>query len=117
MMLMVIGGIICVAGGVAAGVAIGFAGKKDPTVSTTIMGPPAGTNICEGKKPTGEVPHTGINGAAPGTVNFDNSACIVNGVVTAVEQAGADVTEGYVGGMATTAVPITTPYYQAHREP
>merc|ERR1719199_2408083 len=33
-------------------------------------------------------------------------------VVEASEQAGADVTKGYVGGLETTAIPIVTPYYQ-----
>ena len=33
-------------------------------------------------------------------------------MIVAAEQAGADVTAGYVGGLNTTATPITTPYYQ-----
>jgi hypothetical protein len=56
-------------------------------------------NPCAGKKPA---PNSG----------FDNVDCFVNGAVSALEQAGGDVTEGYVGGLATTRLPITDNYWR-----
>merc|ERR1712224_157316 len=56
-------------------------------------------NPCAGKKP------------APGS-GFDNVDCFVSGAVSALEQAGGDVTEGYVGGLATTRLPITDNYFK-----
>jgi Delta carbonic anhydrase len=58
--------------------------------------PFAGDNICEGTDPK----------LAP--IN-----CTVNGVVQALEQAGANVTVGYVGGLSTDAEPITTTFFEA----
>merc|ERR1719326_809587 len=55
-----------------------------------------GMNVCAGKKPTGPA--------------WDNKNCTVNGIVDAIEQAGANVTKGFVGGLATDAVPITAKY-------
>lgn len=58
-------------------------------------------NPCEGKKPR--------------TVEyFDNQACMIDGVVAVLEQAGANVTEGYTGDLDTgDRVPITTSYAEA----
>jgi len=57
------------------------------------------TNICDGKKP--------ISG-------FENHDCLKNGVVQAVEQAGANVTKGFKGTRNTTGrKPINTTYLQA----
>jgi len=59
----------------------------------------AGENVCEGKKPTG-----------PG---WDNSDCMVDEVVSVLEQAGANVTVGYVGGLDVAGrEPITEEYYK-----
>jgi len=54
-------------------------------------------NPCKGKKPK---------------AGFENFPCMKDNVVVALEQAGANVTKGYVGGLETSAVPITQPYYQ-----
>jgi len=57
------------------------------------------TNFCDAKKPI---------------AGFENHACMVNGVVEAVEQAGANVTAGYQGLLnAGGRVPITTSYLEA----
>jgi len=58
-----------------------------------------GTNICEGKK-------------ALTVPALNNIACFENGVRKAMEQSGADVTEGYQGGVKTNLEPITKPYYK-----
>merc|ERR1719464_1661622 len=63
-------------------------------------------NYCAGKKPT--------DGYAPGDGYFNNINCTLeNGVVQALEQAGTNVTAGYVGGMDAHGPPITTSYLQA----
>jgi hypothetical protein len=59
--------------------------------------PPTGANPCDGQKPS---------------ALFPNKACFINDVIDAAEQSGADVTVGFEGLLNTTAVPITTPYYQ-----
>lgn len=57
-----------------------------------------GENICEGKKKL---------------LDLANSDCIVNGTVDALEQAGANVTVGYVGELnATGHEPIDYPYWK-----
>jgi len=69
-----------------------------PTMST-------GDNYCAGKKPYD---------AEPGDGYFNNTACLVDGVLDALEQAGTNVTKGYTGDInATGRMPITTPYWQA----
>eukprot|EP00931_Biecheleriopsis_adriatica_P019287 TRINITY_DN1318_c0_g1_i2.p1 TRINITY_DN1318_c0_g1~~TRINITY_DN1318_c0_g1_i2.p1 ORF type:complete len:384 (-),score=84.54 TRINITY_DN1318_c0_g1_i2:288-1439(-) len=66
----------------------------------TVPKPPtmlAGTNVCEGKK-----------------VSLDNTDCVVDEVVVVLEQAGANITKGYVGGLDTgDRAPITTSYLEA----
>merc|ERR1712176_1050803 len=59
-------------------------------------------NICENKKP------------AKGS-GFDNLACMVDGVIEAAEQAGANVTAGYNGEMESKSMsgPILTDYFHA----
>jgi len=57
--------------------------------------PPAGTNVCEAKKPK---------------KGFDNFACAEDAVN---EQAAADVSSPFIGTKATTAEPILTSYWQA----
>ena len=66
-----------------------------------------GKNMCLGKKP--------IHSDAAGTDGyFKNVECVKNGVKQALEQAGADVTKGYVGDInATGRTPITDPYWKA----
>lgn len=56
-----------------------------------------GTNPCAGK----------------GTeISFPNTACtLADGMAAVDEQAGANVTAGYVGGMVTDAEPIRAPYH------
>jgi len=53
--------------------------------------------------------------ASPGDGYFNNINCTTEaGVVQALEQAGANVTAGYIGGLdATGRTPISTPYWQA----
>ena len=67
-----------------------------------------GTNVCKGKKPIHSDP-AGTNGY------FNNIKCAIDGVTKALEQAGANVTAGYTGGMinATDRQPITDPYWKA----
>mmetsp|Transcript_151960 Transcript_151960/g.280060 ORF Transcript_151960/g.280060 Transcript_151960/m.280060 type:complete len:353 (-) Transcript_151960:169-1227(-) len=61
----------------------------------------AGTNICADKKPTSNS-------------YFDNSPCTLQGVVDVLEQAGANITKGYVGGIpAQDRPPITSSYLDA----
>jgi len=64
-----------------------------------------GDNPCEGKKP--------LHSDAEGTDNyFANQDCVVDGVIAVLEQAGANVTEGYEGEIdATGRDPITNPYW------
>lgn len=71
------------------------AAASSDTVESTRL---SGTNVCAGKKPTS---------------GYDNKNCTISGVVDALEQAGANVTEGYVGNFVTTATPITTTYLEA----
>jgi len=73
---------------------IGFQVVPDPKKNLALS-----SNPCAGKKPK------------PGT-GFDNIDCIVNSVIQATEQAGADVTAGYKGGMNVTRIPITEAYWK-----
>mmetsp|Transcript_25073 Transcript_25073/g.38380 ORF Transcript_25073/g.38380 Transcript_25073/m.38380 type:complete len:291 (-) Transcript_25073:12-884(-) len=64
-----------------------------------------GANICEGKQP--------VN-AGPGDGYFNNVNCLSGGQLQSLEQAGANVTRGYRGGLdAGGRVPITTSYLEA----
>merc|ERR1712061_802645 len=79
-----------------AGKVVGFQIVPDPHSNLALS-----TNPCAGKKPQ------------PGT-GFDNIDCIVNGVIQATEQAGADVTAGVTGGLNVgTRTPITQHYWKA----
>jgi len=73
---------------------------KEPTI-------PLGVNVCKGKKP--------IHSDAAGTDGyFKNVQCMIDSVAQTLEQAGANVTAGYVGGLdATGRTPITDPYWKA----
>merc|ERR1712060_735446 len=64
----------------------------DPTTRMT------GTNPCAGKKSL--------------TTALDNTECFHEGVRQAIEQSGADVTEGFQGNINTTVDPINVPYYK-----
>jgi len=65
--------------------------------------PMSGTNTCDGKKKQIE---TDLAGA------LDNGNC-ADGDFAGIEQAGGNVTKGYVGGMDVgDDLPITKPYYQ-----
>ena len=75
---------------------------KSDTVCTKISKPPSATNPCEG---------TGA--ATSDALGIENSACIVDGVVAALGQAGADVTVGYKGELdMEDTPPITDSYYE-----
>ncbi len=51
--------------------------------------------------------------AGPGDKYFSNTDCMKDGVTQVLEQAGANVTAGYRGGLdAANRVPITVPYSQ-----
>jgi len=65
------------------------------------------SNPCAGKKP--------YDASTPGDGYFNNINCTLeNGVVNALEQAGANVTAGYQGDLdATGRVPINTSYLEA----
>ena len=66
---------------------------------------PNGTNPCEGQKPY----HAG-----PGDSYFSNTQCIVDSVAQTLEQAGANVTKGFVGLLdAKSRTPITKKYSDA----
>jgi len=71
-----------------------------------------GSNPCAGKKPYHADPTA--NGGS-GDYYFNNRNCTsLEGVIEVLEQAGANVTAGYVGHMDTgDRAPITTPYWQA----
>jgi hypothetical protein len=56
----------------------------------------------------------GPNPCAGMDLQFEPEACVVNSVVKALEQAGANVTKGYQGQLNTAAVPITTPFCNVH---
>lgn len=56
----------------------------------------SGTNICSGKKPTAAA--------------WANKDCMKNGVVNAVEQAGADVTRDFAGKLVTANLPAMKKY-------
>eukprot|EP00873_Tetraselmis_striata_P004282 jgi/Tetstr1/424546/TSEL_015073.t1 len=100
---------------------IGLSTVPDPQPSSTTQSNPAvaeqiarsteagrnfeGDNICEGKKPVHADPTAEDN-------YFQNTECMVDGVIQVLEQAGANVTEGYVGELdADGRVPITEPYW------
>merc|ERR1719487_1252920 len=63
-------------------------------------------NPCAGKKPYD---------ASPGDGYFNNVNCTsLEGVLQVLEQAGANVTAGYVGGFDTgTRAPLTSQYWEA----
>eukprot|EP00967_Tisochrysis_lutea_P117138 scaffold189252_cov24-Tisochrysis_lutea.AAC.1 len=67
--------------------------------------PDPNVNPCSGQKPT----HAG-----PGDNYFLNVPCMMDGIVAVLEQAGANVTRGYVGGLdaGEWRVPITESYDQ-----
>jgi len=63
-------------------------------------------NPCEGKKP--------VDGPEPGDEYFKNVPCMIDGVINALEQAGANVTAGYQGEMDVgDREPINTSYLEA----
>jgi len=65
-----------------------------------------GNNPCVGKKPI----HAD---AAAEDEYFKNTQCMIDGVLNVLEQAGANVTEGFVGDIdATGRDPITGPYWK-----
>jgi len=71
----------------------------------------ASINPCEGQKPKNSV---GFAHKGAGDKYFDNVKCFKDSVAQTLEQAGANVTLGFVGGMdAADRVPITTSYAEA----
>ena len=65
-----------------------------------------GENVCVGKKP--------LHANAAGDDNyFKNTECMKDNVIQVLEQAGANVTVGFVGGLdAGNRVPIVEPYWK-----
>merc|ERR1719413_290649 len=72
---------------------VGFQLVPDPSERLS------GSNPCEDKK----------NLTQPG---LNNIACFKDAARQAGEQSGADVTDGFKGGLDTNVVPITVPYYK-----
>ena len=73
-------------------------------VPASIRSPMPGVNTCAGKKTEIEAHFAGA---------LSNNDCDVNAIANGVEQAGGNVTVGYVGGLDVGAdEPIKTPYYQ-----
>jgi hypothetical protein len=83
--------------------------KQVPTALTAGSTLPFGTNPCKDKKPL----HSGLPGAGNDEY-FKNKECMKNGVVQALEQAGANVTKGYKGKIdSSSRTPILDPYWKA----
>jgi len=57
----------------------------------------AAGNPCDGTKPKS---------------GYDNKDCFIGQTLNAVEQAGGNITKGYVGDLNTSATPILTQYYE-----
>lgn len=71
--------------------AVGFASTKPPVQ-------PDG-NPCDGTKPKAGSP-------------YDNRDCFIGQTLNAVEQAGGNITKGYVGNLVSSVTPILTQYYE-----
>jgi hypothetical protein len=86
--------------------------QDDSSSSSTLPAADVGYGVALAKPPTGENQCVGTK--PDDNPYFDNVACMVEGVVTALEQAGANVTVGYKGEIdASTREPITTPFFEA----
>jgi len=72
---------------------VGFQIVPNPSVRLS------GTNPCEDKK-------------ALTQPALNNANCFTNGIIDATEQAGADVTDGFMGDINSTIIPISTPYFK-----
>jgi len=84
-------------------------GKPDQELDYVFVPKPKkklfGDNMCAGKKPVD---------ASPGDGYFLNTPCLVDGVINALEQAGANVTAGYQGELDVDGrKPILTSYLEA----
>jgi len=99
---------LAVAGTVASlvlgGATIIFAGLYSVEASKPQLFLDSNVNPCHGKKP---------KHAAPGDNYFSNEACMREGVIQVLEQAGANVTKGYKGKMDTGS---RTPIYSSYKE-
>jgi len=92
---------------------LGFVVNDDSSSSAVMVEVPAtkattifGNNPCEGSKP--------IDAFEEGDEYFKNQACLVDGVIDVLEQAGGDVSVGYTGQLDTgDRQPITEPYWNA----
>ena len=88
-----------------------------------LKGSKKGAKVKKGKKNSGflavdcaeaetKKPMAGANPCAESKINIENSACMVEGVVEALGQAGADVTVGYKGQLDMDGrEPVTQPYW------
>jgi len=78
-------------------------GAPDKEVEVQVVPNPkkrmTGSNPCDGQK-------------ALTQPALNNGDCFKDGVRQALEQAGADITEGFVGGVNSSINPINTPYYK-----
>jgi hypothetical protein len=95
-----------VAGATGATGATAAAADPAAAVAALFRKPPTGSNPCHNQKPSGKV---NLTKYGQGTPDFSNKACFEAGVQ---EQAGADVTLGFKGTLATAVTPITKSYYE-----
>ena len=91
----------------------GGAGGAGAAAATPVSAPSVSAPVAETTAAAAESVHADqnpCNGKKP-VAGFENHQCMVNGVVMAVEQAGANVTKGFVGELdAGNRVPILNNY-------
>jgi len=105
-MMIVLGAISFATLGLVADIQSDLDETKTEIVALSKQSTLVGTNPCHGKKP--------YHANAAGDDNyFKNQACMVDGVIAVLEQAGGNVTKGFKGDIdATTRQPITKAYWQ-----
>merc|ERR1711966_472983 len=105
-MMIVLGAISFATLGLVADIQSDLDETKTEIVALSKQSTLVGTNPCHGKKP--------YHSNAAGDDNyFKNQACMVDGIIAVLEQAGGNVTKGYKGDIdATTRQPLTKAYWQ-----
>jgi len=105
-MMIVLGAISFATLGLVADIQSDLDETKTEIVALSKQSTLVGTNPCHGKKP--------YHSNAAGDDNyFKNQACMVDGIIAVLEQAGGNVTKGFKGDIdATTRQPITKAYWQ-----